>query len=350
MNAAIPSPEKVSVIVPVYNAERFISSCIDSILNQTYSNLELILVIDGSPDNSAEICHEYGRRDSRIHVLEKENGGAGSARNAGISKAAGDYICFVDADDEIAPDMIEKMMGRVVETHADLCICGFEVQGSGLILNDTKSLRKLQKAVSKEKLILSIIDTSQKRIFGYAWRCLYKRKVITANQIFFPETIKISEDYMFFLNFSFHADTICILPEELYYYKINGSSATAKYMPSLHSDMRSVNDWMKVKICPEYPSAESGYHCCEANTYLRTVQNLCRRGNPYTLAGRIKEAYKIKKRFGYEAELQKALNCSKDLSLKNIVSYCALFLFQEWLYLILFSVKIRLSGQGGTDH
>ena len=339
MNDNISSSRKVSIIVPVYNAERFISACIDSIINQSYTNIELILVIDGSPDNSASICYKYEKKDKRVIVIEKENGGVSSARNVGILKATGDYISFVDADDEIAPTMIEKMMACIKKIHGDLCICGFEVKGANNVLNDTESLVRLPEIINKETLIQAIIDTSKKRIMGYALRCLYRRNVIIDNSIIFPEKIKISEDYMFFLNYAVHANIICVLPEELYYYKINDSSATAKYMPSLHSDMHSINEWMRNNVCTPFPMTEVGYHCCEANTYLRTIQNLCRKGTPYTLYDRIKHAYKIKNQYGYEKELWKAIKDSKNLSIKNLVSYTALFLFQDWLYIVLFSFK-----------
>ena len=113
----------ISVIVPVYNIEAYLRKCIDSILAQTYTNLEIILVDDGSTDNSGEICNEYAAKDARIRVIHKGNGGLSSARNTGIDIATGKYIGFVDSDDYLAPDMYEKLLGAIVNNHADISVC-----------------------------------------------------------------------------------------------------------------------------------------------------------------------------------------------------------------------------------
>ena len=106
----------ISIIVPVYNIEEYLPRCIESILNQTYNNLELILVDDGSKDKSGEICDAYAKKDNRVVVLHKENGGSSSARNAGIAIAKGEYLGFVDSDDYIEPDMYEKMVAVIEKT------------------------------------------------------------------------------------------------------------------------------------------------------------------------------------------------------------------------------------------
>ena len=117
--------EKISVIVPIYKTEQFLSKCIDSIINQTYKNLEIILVDDGSPDNCPKICDEYAKRDNRIKVIHKENGGLSSARNAGIEIATGDFSAFVDSDDWIDSDMYESLVKLSDEYNADIAECGY---------------------------------------------------------------------------------------------------------------------------------------------------------------------------------------------------------------------------------
>ncbi len=116
----------VSVIVPVYKVEKYINKCLDSILSQTYRNIEIILVDDGSPDRCPEICDEYARKDNRVKVIHKENGGVSSARNRGIEESNGEYITFVDADDWIEPDMYEKMVKNLIDSNADSVFCGFK--------------------------------------------------------------------------------------------------------------------------------------------------------------------------------------------------------------------------------
>ena len=104
---------KISVIVPVYNTEKFLNNCIESILNQTHKNLEVIIIDDGSTDNSPAICDEYAKKDSRVKVIHKENGGVSSARNAGLDIASGEYIGFIDGDDVIEPDMYHFLLANL---------------------------------------------------------------------------------------------------------------------------------------------------------------------------------------------------------------------------------------------
>ena len=117
--------EKVSIIVPVYNVEKYLDKCIESIVNQTYRNIEIILVDDGSPDKCPEICNEWAKKDDRIKVIHKENGGLSSARNAALEIAQGDYITFVDSDDWIENDMIQSMLTCAAKNDADIVCCGF---------------------------------------------------------------------------------------------------------------------------------------------------------------------------------------------------------------------------------
>ncbi|EGS36618.1 glycosyltransferase, group 2 family protein [Limosilactobacillus oris F0423] len=117
--------EKVSVIVPVYNDEKYLADCVDSILHQSYQNLELILIDDGSTDNSAQICEDYRERDDRVRVLHKVNGGVGSSRNAGLAMATGDYILFVDNDDWLADDHIKKLYQHLKASGADIAAANY---------------------------------------------------------------------------------------------------------------------------------------------------------------------------------------------------------------------------------
>lgn len=121
------SQPKISVIVPVYKTEGLLDRCVESIVGQTYKNLEIILVDDGSPDNCPAMCDEWAEKDSRIRVIHKENGGLCSARNAGMDIATGDYLGFVDSDDCIEPDMYQLLVENAVSTQADISRCGIFV-------------------------------------------------------------------------------------------------------------------------------------------------------------------------------------------------------------------------------
>lgn len=118
----------ISVIVPVYKVEQYLHRCVDSILAQTYTNLEIILIDDGSPDRSGEICDEYAAKDSRIRVIHQENAGVSAARNAGLDVCSGEYIAFVDSDDYILPEMYEKMLAVQLEHQVDICVCQWQYE------------------------------------------------------------------------------------------------------------------------------------------------------------------------------------------------------------------------------
>lgn len=117
----------ITVIVPVYNVEKYLEKCVDSILNQTYKNLEVVLVDDGSTDNSGNLCEDIKKRDGRIKVIHKENGGLSDARNYGINAARGKYIGFIDSDDYIEPDMFESLMRNMIENDADISVCAYDM-------------------------------------------------------------------------------------------------------------------------------------------------------------------------------------------------------------------------------
>jgi len=117
--------ELISIIVPIYNVEIYLEKCLNSIINQTYKNIEILLINDGSSDNSLRICKKYQKKDKRIVLINKKNGGLSSARNAGIDKASGNYLLFIDSDDYIEIDMIEKLYNNIKSNNADISICNF---------------------------------------------------------------------------------------------------------------------------------------------------------------------------------------------------------------------------------
>ena len=114
--------EKITVIVPVYNVEHYLEKCLDSLINQTYKNLEIIVINDGSTDNSGEICQEYAQKDNRIVYIEKENGGLSDARNVGLDKMTGSYVTFIDSDDWVELDYVEILYKKIIEYQADIAV------------------------------------------------------------------------------------------------------------------------------------------------------------------------------------------------------------------------------------
>jgi len=187
--------ELITVIVPVYNVEKYLSKCIDSILNQTYTNLEIILVDDGSQDDCGQICDEYARKDNRIKVIHKENSGVSQARNIGIDNANGEFIAFVDADDYIEREMLYTLKNNI--KNVDLSSCGSQkVLGNNII-----EQFKLEKdVIIDNKEFMQSMFYGRKHKYKYQGLLvdkLYKSDIIRNNNIRFQEEIKYNEDRLF---------------------------------------------------------------------------------------------------------------------------------------------------------
>lgn len=216
---------KISVIVPVYKVEPYLRKCLDSIVGQTYRNLEIILVDDGSPDNCGAICDEYAARDERIKVIHKENGGVASARNAGLAVASGDYIGWVDSDDWIETDMFERLLKGAEFYDADIVICGrvdsYPDHGHLIGWHQAELL-------DKEQAITLLIEDDLVR--SYLWDKLWKRELFQG--IKFPQ-LKAFEDMAVMYQLFMRAKRVAYLPDILYHYEHRDDSLIAA--PALES-------------------------------------------------------------------------------------------------------------------
>ena len=229
----------VSVVLPIYNVEQYLDRCLRSIVNQTYGNLEIILVDDGSPDNCPKMCEDWAKRDSRIKVIHKENAGLGMARNTGIENANGEYICFFDSDDYIALDAIEQAYDTASKTNADIVLFGFNtVSSNGRIIK--QDIPDTDKAVYSEKEIQTLLLPNlisptlgtgiDMKLCLSAWTGMYSLALI--NDIkwrFVSERQYISEDVYSFLNLYRHVNKAAVLPKALYYYCENVESLSRSY-------------------------------------------------------------------------------------------------------------------------
>ncbi len=208
----------ISIIVPVYNTEQYLDKCVDSIVNQTYTNLEIILIDDGSPDNCGDICDEWAKKDSRIKVIHKPNGGLSSARNAGLDNSTGEYIGFIDSDDVIEPEMYEKMLKNIQNTHADVCMCGCKIineQGELLLENNFSN-----KVYNIDEIIEEIILPLKTAV----WDKLYKKELI--GLIRFLQGRIHGEDLLFTLNLLANDLSISAISGAYYRYIKHPSSIT----------------------------------------------------------------------------------------------------------------------------
>jgi glycosyltransferase involved in cell wall biosynthesis len=247
--------KKVSIIVPIYNAEKYIGYCINSIVSQTYQNIEIILVNDGSTDASLEICNNYATNDNRIKVIDIPNGGVSNARNIGLQEASGEYIQFVDADDTIAQCMTEKMCELVENYNKDLAICGFDM----ITLDSNNNVAEkipfhcetigyecvLEKKEFHDKLCRILFRTS---LLEEPVNKIYKCKIIKDNNIKFNENITLGEDFLFNMEYFKYVNG-CVFTKERYYkyMQFNKNSLSNRYREDLfYNHMYLIDEFQKL--------------------------------------------------------------------------------------------------------
>lgn len=210
----------ISVIVPVYGVENYLPKCLDSILAQSYSNLEILLVDDGSPDDSGKICDDYAARDSRIRVIHKPNGGLSSARNAGLEMATGDYVAFVDSDDYVEPDMYSSMLEMAIAQNVPLVCAGrFDEDIAGNIVPGLCPVR--DEVVTGKELVRRIFHWEN--LDAAAWDKLYRRELFRG--IRYPEGM-VSEDMPTTYRLALLAGKAALLSRPLYHYVHRENSIT----------------------------------------------------------------------------------------------------------------------------
>ena len=235
--------DKISVIIPIYNAEKSLCRCIDSVIAQTYTNLEIIMVDDGSPDRCGEICDEYAKRDNRIKVIHKENGGLSDARNSGIEAATGEYIGFVDSDDYIRKDMYEKLYDAILTEKADISICGYKrINESGDILRTNH----LSNSVYMGTDVLNNHLMNHWECWVVSWNKLYNIKLFKS--IRFPKG-KLHEDSFIVHKLFYQSKRIVCIEDECYYYILHSNSIQGrKYNYQRLDDVEACYDRMEFYI------------------------------------------------------------------------------------------------------
>ena len=227
---------EVSIVVPVFNSGKYLSRCVDSIVSQTFSNFECILIDDGSTDNSLFICERYRQSDDRIIVIHQENSGVSATRNKGLEIARGKYICFVDSDDYVQENMCEKLVAAINQSNTDVVCCGY---------TENKKIYVL----CNEDFIFSNIDAIEivhylemRQAFGIVWNKLYKRTILDTNKIRFPISIKFGEDMLFNLQYFRHIKTAYNSSDYLYHYlHDNQNPVTRDNVTFTECDFRFVN-------------------------------------------------------------------------------------------------------------
>ena len=258
-----------SVIVPIYNIEKYLCRCIDSVLAQSFTDYELILVDDGSPDNCPAICDEYAKKDERIKVIHKGNGGLVSARQAGIVEAIGDYVFHLDGDDAICDDALESAYQIISEKHPDIvsfsyrrCINGEEL---GDVVDDLVPEGFYNKRDLEEKIYPNLLSNeNMKNLFYFLWGKAIKRELATKHQLNVNRAISLGEDLSCSTPCYLDAETVYMSRKVIYLYTIRNDSLTTNFKTSQISQIADVIEGLRaltVKKPRNFEEQISRYSC-----------------------------------------------------------------------------------------
>lgn len=272
----------ISVIVPVYNVEEYLPKCLDSILNQTFSNIEIICVNDGSTDGSRKILEEYKKRDFRIKIVDKKNGGLSSARNAGMKVAQGEFYSFIDSDDWIDKTMLEKLYENITTLNTDISICAVhQFDETNQKIDDSNPYYTLE----------FFDETFNNTVFSYketkpfimdvcvmAWNKLYRKSLIEECQAEFPDGL-IFEDGPFFFTIFFKTDRVSIVRDFLYFYRINRKNSIIQKAGKKFLDVIDVAEIMysKIKDLPDFEDIKYIFFRKKVEDFIYRFEHLNRK-------------------------------------------------------------------------
>ena len=230
----------LSIIIPVYNAEKYLNKCIDSILNQSFKDFELLLIDDGSKDLSGKICDKYAEVDERVKVFHIQNGGPAKARNLGIKYATGIYIEFVDADDELIPEALENLY-ILTKNNPDIIIADSQIITADEKVKNIISIENNDQ-INVEEYLKNLNTVRKATLLHYIWNKWYKRKLICENRIIFDENERLGEDFLFNCEIIDKADCVCVTDILLYKnYKRDNGSLSGKYIENELSRRRKMD-------------------------------------------------------------------------------------------------------------
>lgn len=316
------SSELISIIVPVYKVEKYIDRCVESIINQTYKNIEIILVDDGSPDNCPKICDEWAKKDKRIRVIHKENRGVSSARNVGIDVAKGKYIGFVDSDDYIEKEMYEMLVRAInSDRKIDLAVCDIKDDN-----NSVESNTEVFEIIDKKNVI-----SAKFPLGGYVWNCIYKREIILKNLIKFDPKITYGEDMIFFVNYikNIKSNDVAHVKKRLYNYSITESSINNA---RLEKNFQNIyNCYNSVLIALEI--LKKGENSDNIKMYMQLYINF------------FYSVFINNKKIPYEIEFKKKLKEAKEyFNLKQKIYYVIICIKPQLLYYIVGKFINRMRG------
>ncbi len=310
--------KKVSIIVPVYNTSNFLEKCMDSIIKQTLKEIEIIVINDGSTDNSLDICKAYAAKDCRVVLIDQENRGLSATRNKGVQAAKGEYVGFVDSDDWIEADMFEKMYLQAKESEAEVCLCNYKVnymeESVPVALDIEKDVMENNEIFSD--IVINLIgpkdlNSNNKNIMACVWRMIIKKELLEKNNIIFLEDITFMEDILYSLEVYSKCNKVCINRGYFYNYMLNTNSITMGYKENCKELSIKVYTAMKniLERDYDYSILENRMDIRYFNMLLSSIINEVRKNNPKTLLTKIKNINSIcndanLKRILYKLELK----------------------------------------------
>lgn len=237
----------VSVIVPVYGVERYLDRCVSSIVDQTYRNLEIILVDDGSPDDCPRMCDAWAAKDTRVTVIHQTNAGVSAARNHGIDEAHGEYLYFVDADDFAEPDLVETLVARAITDDAQIVFCGYETNtlqpdGSLTKTDETRSFDLT--FVENTVFAAEFAELAAERYVYPSWNKLFRTDFVRTVGARFPVGVVADEDSYFDFPLYAAVERVSVVPDWLYHYVVRSGSAAGHYQPALFDSHKAVWEYV----------------------------------------------------------------------------------------------------------
>lgn len=243
---------KVSVILPVYNGEKYLPAALDSLVNQSYTNLEIIAVDDGSTDSSGDIIRRYAQADPRVVLLSQDNQGVSAARNLGLDRAKGDYLAFLDADDFIEADTYGIMVAAAAANDAEMVICGFNHYYDGKVVAAPSSIKAgLYSGSELAGLQRELVFPTKEHYFhAYLYNRLLRRDLVESIHLRFDRDIKRSEDYLFLVTLTQAVKRLYVLAERMVYYRKHAASITHNYLPGYWPMVQTIYNKLKEQDLP----------------------------------------------------------------------------------------------------
>ncbi|MDD3899140.1 MAG: glycosyltransferase [Syntrophomonadaceae bacterium] len=307
----------VSVIIPVYNAEKYLAQCLDSILSGQLEDFELLLIDDGSADSSGPLCDRYAAGDNRVKVVHVENGGVSRARNLGIEMAVAEYIAFVDADDWVDAAIYRDMADRIRVEQADIILCSYS------IFDGVREQRVdfpwaddpvFGREDIKKKLLpafmapLNINGRKQEDIMGSVWRGLFKKELLTTTGITFDSRINRTQDLAFILQMLSKATKVGIINKPYYHYRQdmnNGISTTHRYMKNLYSSYMLTLDYIRevASSLDDLNQVQSGIAWRTIIMVLSSIHNLAMPNAPFSFSTAVQESRDYIKDSGFKESI-----------------------------------------------